>query len=190
MSLVKVKYGAFKVSIIGKDTFNNYYFAKTVREIDGLEIDESIVFANALASSERISYMQDNAAVFVHQFFENIELNIKGEPVYLDIGIKDNSAALFEFMSHYNRGTFLFHILGLLSSLITIVFTWRKKKYDTLVPILFLSGLSTYFIVTSGISFWQGDRLVVPAIALWAPLYMSLLSFRIGMSIPLEEEFN
>jgi hypothetical protein len=34
-----------------------------------------------------------------------------------------------------------------------------------------------YILLTSGISFWQGDRLVLPALPLWLVLYSLIIHF-------------
>jgi len=174
MSLVWSTSGKFKVSTIGEETFISYYFAQTVRQIEGLDEAESIAFSKKLSNVERKRYMKNHDSDFTHRFFENIDLNIKAEPVFLEPKKKSDSNLLYDFMTHYNRGTFLIHLIGLLLMIVCLFVFWRQKDFENLVVLILVGGLSTNFICTSGISFWQGDRLVVPAIALWAALYPGL----------------
>lgn len=178
MTLVKVRHDTFKVSAIGSETFTNYYFSKCVRDIDGLDNIESVAHSNGLNTDEKIDYMIEHKGVFAFQFFENLSLNIKGDPLYFRP--KEGVTSLpYSFMIHYNNVTFPLHLLGVLLMLTTIFLSLRKKEYDNLVPVLFIGGLSSYFIITSGLSFWQGDRLVLPSIALWVPLYAVLILFTV-----------
>lgn len=177
MTFMKVNHGTFAVSTIGKETFNNYFFAKTVRDIEGLDEEESQEFVHELSRQQQKDYLMQNKGMFIKEFFQNIEFNIKGEPMYLTSDFAPKSILGFEFMAAYNRTTFPLHILGLLLLIITSIVLYIRKEYSLMFQIVFIGGLSTYYIITSGISFWQGDRLVLPSIALWAPLYVFLIYF-------------
>ena len=177
MTFVKVNYGSFTVSTIGKDTFTNYYFSKCVSDIDHMTIDQSIDYSNKMSTDEKVNYMLENKGEFAFQFFENIELNIKGEPIFLKKNHARRSTAGYSFMTAYNQLCFPFHILGALLLIVSSIIAFFKKEYQMLIPLLFVGGLSSYFIITSGLSFWQGDRLVIPAIAIWVPLYVTLIYF-------------
>jgi len=175
MTLVQAKHGSFQVSQIAGITFDNYYFAQCVRGIEGIEDErESKEFVSQMSSDEKMDYLLQNKGTFVKQFAENVVMNLKATSDLLDKQFVNHSRIAFGYMKYYNFLGLLINVLGaiLLASLIMVAFFKRKRQ--EWIPLFIIGGLLNYFLFTTGISFWQGDRLVLPAIALWIPLYAVL----------------
>ena len=183
MTIVQVRHGSFTVSKIAGVTFEHYYYAQCVRNIEGIEDNqESIAFVDEMSSGERKDYILEHKGVFVAQFAENVILNLKSDPVFLDGEYVDKSDLAFNYMRYYNVFALLVNVLGI--ALLSILFlrAFFKRDKEVWIPLLCIGGLSSYFLFTTGLSFWQGDRLVLPAIALWMPLF-AVLFYRSGTDL-------
>lgn len=183
MTLVQWRHGSFQVSQIAGITFENYYFAQCVRSIEGVEDEqESKEFVAGLSSNERKDYMLLHKGTFVKQFAENVVLNIKGAPDLLtDRYIKRFNGA-YTFMEFYNLGALIVNVLGTFVLIFVFLKAFFKRNKDRWVPLFIIGGLLSYFLFTTGLSFWQGDRLTLPAVALWIPLY-AVLFYRLGLHL-------
>lgn len=177
MTLVQMRHGSFTVSKIGGLTFTNYYFSQCVRNIEAIEDNqESIAFSEALTSDEKQAYILEHKGVFMVQFIENIVLNIKADPSFLDTKWSKQPESGFVFMRAYNGLSLIAHLLG--SALFGLFFliSFFKRNKQMWIPLFCIGGLSSYYLFTTGLSFWQGDRLVLPTMALWIPLYAALFT--------------
>lgn len=175
MTLVQVRHGDFTVSKIGGITFKDYYFAQCVREIENIDDEqESKDFVYKMNSEQRLDYVIEHKGAFAAQFVENIVLNVKSDPIFLENEVVKTSSPAYVFMQKYNLFGLLINAFGFV--ILAVLFLWAffKRKKEIWIPLLCTGGLLSYFLFATGLSFWQGDRLVLPAIALWVPLYAVL----------------
>ncbi len=179
MSIVKKLHGEFVVSTIGGDTFDNYYFAKAMSEIEGSDRGEVIQYIGTLTSQEKKGYILNHKKEFYEQFVGNVKENIEGDPIYLNLGRPKQNLGAFVYMKIINRLIFILHWFGLIVILINLYLAFRFKRFKDLTLILIIAGLMAYYILTTGLSFWQGDRLVLPSIALWSVLYPVMIMMTI-----------
>lgn len=177
MALVQVRHGSFTVSKIGGLTFTNYYFSQCVQKIEGLgDHQTAIAFSETMNSDQKTDYMLAHKGVFGVQFIENIVLNVKADPSFLVMKSKQSPPSAYGFMRNYNLLSLLVHLAGsaLFALLFLMAFFQRNKQ--VWLPLFIIGGISSYYIFITGLSFWQGDRLVLPSIALWVPLYAVLFT--------------
>ena len=177
MTLVQVRHGSFTVSKIGGLTFTNYYFSQCVQKIEGLEDNQTaIAFSETMNSDQKRDYMLAHKGVFGVQFIENIVLNVKAGPSFLVMEPKQKPPSAYAYMHDYNLLSLLIHLVG--SALLALLFlmAFFKRDKQIWIPLFIIGGISSYYIFITGLSFWQGDRLVLPSIALWVPLYAVLFT--------------
>lgn len=177
LTIVKTKYDELTVSTIGPKTFTNYFVAQGVESIESIERKEALEKANAFKGDEELDYVYDNISVYSKQFVWNIVNNINGRPVFLLYPVGNENFEFAEFMKAYNGLTFRLHYLFVILILPLLIILLWKKNYPLLFLLGFFYTLGLYLIVTTGISFWQGDRLTLPAIATWSFLYPSIIYF-------------
>lgn len=183
MSLVHARHGSFTVSKIGGLTFTNYYFSQCVRDIEGIEdTQKSIDFSTKMNSDEKLDYIMDHKVVFAVQFVENIVLNIKSDPAFFDAEFSTQPKAAYVYMRFYNTMSLVLHFFGSTFLVVYFLFAFFKKDRQIWIPLFCIGGISSYYLFTTGLSFWQGDRLVLPSIALWVPLYASLF-YMVGLKL-------
>lgn len=176
MTWVASKHGHFSVSTIGSLTFSRYIVAQGIIQIEGLEYQNAVDKAEKFSTQEKLNYLKQNALTYSKIFFKNIKGNIQGAPTFLSYPIENSNPKPTAFMKKYNNTTLYLHFIFLIIALFTIIQLWRTSRYPLMIMIVILFVLNSYLIVMTGISYWQGDRLTLPAIALWSVLY-PVLSF-------------
>ncbi|MDG1657363.1 MAG: hypothetical protein P8H56_02140, partial [Crocinitomicaceae bacterium] len=65
-----------------------------------------------------------------------------------------------------NELSYYIRWFGLLAILWSLIISFRAKNFSAVFQIVLLSSLTYYYILTTGLSFWQGDRLVLTIIAI------------------------
>lgn len=175
MTLMKMKYEHFTVSLVGSQTFSRYFVTQGIEQIEKLEHQKAVTKADGFSSSEKMSYLFENSGVYIKNLHQNIKSNIQGEPIFLNYPAEYKNPVAIKFMDNYNELTYYLHVLMLTLGMLMLVLFWRSKNYQHLVLLLVLLGLNSYYLIVSGVSFWQGDRLTLPSIAIWSVLYPALV---------------
>lgn len=172
---MKVKYDTFKISAIGELTFDTYLLAQGIRKTEGItDVQFSQDIAQKMSKEEKRNYLYEHRKTFLLLFSKNVRDNITGDghsfilpPGYTADGYRN-------FMISYNESLYdvsrFFLFLFLVISAIDLFTSKLFKNWQQLTI-----GLLLYYIVfSSGISFWQGDRLVIFSLPLWIFLYIIL----------------
>jgi len=175
MTLMKMKYEHFTVSLVGSQTFSRYFVTQGIEQIEKLEHQKAVTKADGFSSGEKMGYLFENRGVYLKNLHQNIKSNIQGEPIFLNFPAEYKNPAAIIFMDNYNELTYYLHVLMLILGIVMLVFFWRCKHYQNLIFLLVLLGLNSYYLIVSGVSFWQGDRLTLPSIAIWSVLYPALV---------------
>ncbi len=175
MSVVKMRHGSFTVSTISHRTFTEYLFTQGVSRFEKIEFDAAREIVSAMSENEQSEYLRVHFREYSNLFRDNMDENLKGEPVYLNCTtvVKRSLVDTFQYRlyGHLIRPHYwLFYI-----SLILGAYSLFKKKWNLLVPLLIAEGLLFYYVFATGLSFWQGDRLTLPIIAIWPVLYLTTL---------------
>lgn len=171
MTLMFSKHDQFSVSKIGSHTFSMYFITQGIVQIEDLDHQQAVDKVVKLSSQEKLTYVRDNILTYSDIFLNNIKSNIQGTPTFLNYPIPGKNPKTTIFMIKYNNVSFYMHLVFLLLSLVVLVKMWRTSQHAIMTLIAILFVLNCYMIVMTGISFWQGDRLTLPAIALWSVLY-------------------
>lgn len=174
-TIMKVHHDTFAVSTIGRKTWTNYLLAQGLERIENVPRARAISIAQLWSTPERLHYMQTHWPVYLKLFRKNIRSNLKADPKLLQFDRKDQKGGLAQYMSKFNRRTLDAHNLLAILIIALLLVRARKRDWNTVILLVGLSLLNYYILLTSGLSFFQGDRLVLPAIAIWTVLYLWVL---------------
>jgi hypothetical protein len=192
----KTEHGTFSNTQIADLTLRDYLFRKVKfcvenDSVKGEHLEQK--FSNVPDSVRAIQSKQmakiTNTEIYVYLlkhfpvswqvYNNNVEGNIKSGNFYIDY---QKSPGLYKWVEKQNQKYyFKFHKYMFWLLLLFLVFSIRKRFSGVYLFILFGSAVSFYILLSSGISFWSGDRLVVPAIAAWASLYPVLIYFSFSL---------
>ncbi len=175
ISIIYIKYGHAKVSLIGTKTISRYIVPQGIQQIESISFEDAVKKSESFSESQQWDYIQRHASQYFYLFLNNIKNNIKGNPTFLLYPKGYENYKLAQFTKNYNYIIYIAHfIFFILIFPLMLIFIKNKN-----ISLLFFLGLSYllgfYFIVVTGISFMQGDRLTLPSIAIWANIYPIIL---------------
>jgi len=101
--------------------------------------------------------------------------NIRSEANYLKTSDKNQNEFYNEIMKAMNKVYFILHALFILIFVVVFFYLLKGKKHVKMIVLIGMSALFYYYIFTTGISFYQGDRLVIGVLGVWIIFYMFLL---------------
>jgi len=174
-SIMKIKHNRINVSMIGPLTFRRYFFAKGIEIIENVDRPESIRIAQSFPSNEIINYIIRNKTTYINEYLDNLEGNIKSRPTYLKYPEQRSPEIFYDVMTYINKSYFYIHALMQLLAIYSLFILYRGKEYNKIIMVLIFFFLVDFYILSTGISFWQGDRLVLPTIAIWPVFYLFTL---------------
>src|SRR5690606_2081108 len=110
-------------------------------------------------------------------FTQNIKDNITADPPFLMPTGETGNLYLYTLMLKFNRLYYHVHLIFIPIYLIAVVLFINQKDYIPLIITSAFYFLGAYYIIVTGISFWQGDRLVLPSISIWSSVYPYLFFY-------------
>lgn len=177
LTAMKAKYDILKISEIGSLTFDKYLLAQGIREIESIsEVPVSQEIALNMDASEKRHYLWNHRNTFLKFYFKNIQDNVTGYGTNIILPPGKSAPGYIKFMAVYNKILYrIFHVLLLSFVFFSIKDLFSKKRIinwqSTAIGLLLF-----YIIFSSGISFWQADRLVIFSIPLWITLFFLMLN--------------
>lgn len=173
--IVFERHESFAVSTIGGETIKNYLFAQGVARDIGVDHRTAVRVVNQMSGAQRCEYLGTHGLEYASMLLANAEQNIKGHSNFL----RANPSA-HKFQKQWNVCAYWLHV-GLLILVFAAVAVARKLG-DTQMAVVLVGFemLNIYWLLTTGVSLWQGDRLSLPAMGLWIPLYGITIHYLMG----------
>jgi hypothetical protein len=175
LALVKYKHNKLTVSTISAKTVDEYILAQSIVDKYKIERDSALINVSSMTSEEKTTFVKKNFSLVANRFKRNIEGNILSAPVYLMSYVKKPNKKLIDFMVDVNENYYKWHRYFILLFIPFLILLYRKKDYNLLYISIFFGLLNIYYLLATGISFWQGDRLTLAAIGIFAFLYVYML---------------
>jgi hypothetical protein len=173
--IMKINFDSWNVSKIGGNTFRDYFFAEGIQQINQIKYEDAVKKAREFSPQEQLKFILAHKLTYLNLYLGNLKENIDGEPVFLEIPVFHKS--IYKFTSNLNTLYFYLHLLFLLPVIITILKTIRDKESEFAFLLLGTAFILYFVLLTSGISFWQGDRLVMPGLPVWIILYFLVIHY-------------
>jgi len=171
MTFVKIKHQHFTVSTIGSYTFKYYYFAQGMSEIENTPRPEIDTKIENYSIGDQFEYILLHKEHYYKWLCRTIEKNIKGLPVF--VKMEDKNEGMVSYMLEYNYWSYHLHKVFLILFVPTLILllAFKKQSKNQLLILLILGAINYYILFASGISYWQGDRLTLPSLAIWPLQY-------------------
>jgi hypothetical protein len=171
LSIIKTKYGELKVSLIGSITLREYILPQGIEKIEGISFDEARIKSREFSQKEQLAYMANHFPTYLNLFFTNIKDNLKGSPTFLLYPEGYENQGLAKYESKYNKAYFILAIILTALTIPILIILYKHRSFPPLVFLLIAFALWLYYILVTGISFWQGDRLTLPSLVILASVF-------------------
>jgi hypothetical protein len=172
LSLMKIKFGILKVSDIDRITLRDFLFAEGYERINGIDRTTALKRVYEMKNPEIIDYMLDHKSTYLSVFLWNLKENCNEDAGFLKYPESYDHPVLRKFMNGVNHIYFGLYIAFIIPVLFLLFHFYKKKQKAHFALSFILSALLYYILISSAISAWQDDRLVLPALPLWIFLYI------------------
>lgn len=176
MLFMKVVHDQFMISQIGSSTLQEYYLSKLYAlESEGRvhterEYLDGLVTVKQYQGLEVATYVLKTFPTSAWVFFENVFW----QNLLNASSFTRNSALLTRFSEIMNWFYCLLHLLFLP----LVVRTLMRRLGEFRLKLIVLYSSFGLMVLATGISFWQGDRLIAPSLPLWLGAYSLVCSNR------------
>ena len=174
LALMVVNFHQFTISNIGPTTLKTYFLARVYGVINSLSLTQARGVIATWGPGQVVGYLWDHAGTSVLVYFKTILEN------FLSRSNFTNSPASHIYIAIYMRLVnilyFTGHIIMLLPIIVVLSNRLRKKDWADVELMVSLLLPIWLIFMSSGISFSQGDRLILPALPICIVLYAYDLS--------------
>ena len=171
MALMYVHYGEVFISEIGAHTFRNHLAAQVLMQDRSLPLEEARDAVWAMTQPELYRYLLGEAFISIHIWFSNLLASFNTPSWFVNYPEYHN--LLTKYSLYWNRFSALLFFLSLL---FTGWIHLRRTKWPDL-RLLILLFVTASIWLTAGISFGEGDRLLMPALSAQLLLLLYTLHF-------------
>lgn len=159
--MMKWKYDRWMISGIGDLTLRHYLVAQRFERTFDVPRDTAIYMTDTMSAAALHNELRSNISAYSELILANVKSNANNYSVFLEMekrsGVAVKSGA---YMSKWNKFSYLAMLFFFaVTPLLIIVGVFRRVKLTWDIFFVF-SGIA-YLYAVSGISFYQGDRLVL-----------------------------
>jgi len=153
--------------------------------IQGIQSLEKITWEEAQFKAEHCSrdeiktILSGNKMAFATIFLHNLKDNIDSNPTFLSYPIGFENPLFVQYMTKVNHYYYKIHAFFFILVLLCFYLAFRNKEKNVLILTGVTAVIGYYILLTSSISAFQGDRLVLPALPVFILLYILMLRYLI-----------
>jgi hypothetical protein len=164
MHLVEAQTGRYKISFIGERTFGWFLVPQTYMHVNTIPLQAASQAVQDWNREQQILFLLQHPFTTLSCYYDNVLESIKG----LANLLYTNQPFSRSWMSFLNGFMYRLHTLLPFVLLWAWRAGWRWPERNVRMLWIGWALIWLYMVATSGISFWQGDRLLLP---LW-PLFL------------------
>lgn len=174
LCIMKVKHDQFSISRIGTITGKRYYFAKVYGDANNMTVRQARKHTNLFDQKDMLKYLLIHYKTSLRAYLSILKSNFWTGSNFINYPNKHTGLSIYMIIT--NKMYIFFHLLMTPILLRVSAILFNKKQWADLETILCLMIPMYIIILTSGITFWQGDRIILPSLPLWLVLYSVALS--------------
>lgn len=172
VTIMAERHQHFGISRIGDATFRNYLFARGYGKIHGLDLPIAIDSVAHLDDGRVRAVILASPDVFLAQYLTHLEDNIYYAGGYtLEMVPGQVHPTATYVMDRMNKFHCILHFLAVIPCWLVVVRLIKRRVFGPMSMIAVLLMITYLVLFSSGLSFWQGDRLILPSIGAWTVLY-------------------
>lgn len=180
-------YGSGSSTEIANINLRNYFYRKvnftvespSPREFNHLPDSVHVAMQAAIehvGKEEIMEYFLEYPGTTLWVYWDNVRENLRSGNAYIN---RETNRSLWKWTQNTNQNfVFFIHLVMTLLWLIYLVLFFRPGNKASRF-VLFSGLVLFYLLYTTGVTYWAGDRLVLPTLSIWSILYPFLV-FIIG----------
>lgn len=183
LAIMHIKHDRWGISAIGSMTFRDFLFAEGYGEVNGLNIEEARAAVHSTGERRMRRFILAHPGTYSRLYLTHLKYNtFNSEGFALQMVPGNEHPFAWMFMLRTNNLYAALHALALLPCSWLLIGDLRRRDAGRALLWAMPMAVTWCILLTSGISFWQGDRLVLSVVPVFIVLYAitggALLSLR------------
>jgi hypothetical protein len=174
IAIMKTYLNEYTISNIGSITFKNYFFARLFGQENTMTIDQARVATNAYSQLEMIKYILSHAWLSIKVYTKTLLDNFLSRSDFINQPVPN--IYLFVYMRLVNIMYFTVHVEMIPLIIAVLIDRYRKRYWADIETIISLLIPLLIIFLSAGITFSQGDRIILPGLPIWIVLYSVIFS--------------
>lgn len=174
LSIMKLKHNKLSLSNIGVLSAKNYFLPMVYVGVYNISLPEARETTKEYSHIEAINFIFKHSNTSIRAFGVIIRSNLISSSEL--INIPDRQMHLYTYMKFINKSYTVLHVIMMPTLLFLIFFLFKNKQHRELETVFFLMIPLYMLIITSGISYFQGDRIILPTLPVWITLYTGTIA--------------
>ncbi|MCG6963960.1 MAG: hypothetical protein LJE95_11905 [Acidobacteria bacterium] len=174
LGIMGIRHGVLGLSTIGGAAVRRYSGAELYRELHGGSLGEARAQVEPMSSGQLASMALDAPGTTVRVWLRLVRENISARSPVTDIPA--GHPALSGLMQRINAGYLVLHLVMILPTLALLAILVRRRRVQELTRLALLAVPVVCVMATAGLTFMQGDRIVLPSLPVWISLYAVVLA--------------
>ncbi len=168
LGVVAGNHGVFGLSTIGGATVRRYACAELYRELHGGTLAEARTHVEPMSDRRLATMVLRSPAAAARVWLRLVSANIRSSSPVTDLPTPH--PWLSAFMRRVNLGYLVVHLAMIVPTLALLGLLVRTGQWNAVARLAALAIPFAWIITTSGLTFWQGDRIVLPSLPVWIAL--------------------
>lgn len=169
LGTMTARHGVLELSAIDQAVVRRYAAPRLEQALRGGSLEEARARVEAMSGRELAATVIGSPVTAARVWLGLVWQNLRAGSAVTDI--PEPHPRLSGFMRRLNAAAAALHLVMIVPTLLLVVVFARGRDGWRLAELAALALPFLWLLATSGLTFWQGDRIVLPALPLWIALY-------------------
>jgi hypothetical protein len=171
---MKTHHDTFSVSKIGVLAFKQYFIPLLYGVKNQLHVKAARKHTNAFGTHQAVQFALENRSLALYVGLRTVRENLVAKSDVTDI--PRPHPRLTRFTKGFNTAMYHVHLFMLIPTSLTWVGLLRAGRRREARQIAIMAWCMAVVILTAGITFWQGDRIIAPILPVSITLYLMVVA--------------
>jgi len=169
--IMKTNHDVWSISKIGEKTIKNYYYSLLVSKVENISLIEAQEKVKKESNKDMLYYIINHPRKSIENYKEILIYRNLQAPSSI-AGVPVMHKSLYDFSLNMNYYIYWLHFLMVFLLLLALVFSFKEKSFEKLIVLACPLYLN---ILSSGLTFRQGDRIIMSSTPVWVVLYVFII---------------
>jgi len=174
LGIMASRHGVLGLSTIGGAAIRRYAGPELYRQLHGGSLGEARAQVEPMSDRQLASMALASPGTTVGVWLRLVRKNIRSRSPVTDIPAPH--PGLSELMQRLNASYFVLHLVMLLPTLALMAVLINRRHWQEVAQLALLAVPVVWVMATAGLTFLQGDRIVLPSLPVWISLYAVVLA--------------
>lgn len=172
LGIMRHQHGLWALSTIGERAVADYFVPRVYGAVRGVSVEAARAQTGPLSAAAHRRFLLGHPGATLRTFAGLVVENVAAR----SNAIRPDQRAAYLYMRAWNAAALAVHVAGLVALGVALV-RWRRRRAWPPAEVALALAVPVYAVLlTAGLTYWQGDRIVLPVLPVWLVLYPLVLT--------------